>query len=332
MFSLRYLMAVKGLSPRLRGNRTSCGRRRLFPGTIPAPAGKPIGQSSNFTATRDYPRACGETADCTELEFFDEGLSPRLRGNPRRHSALGIPQGTIPAPAGKPATSMSCRSPRRDYPRACGETGPCLPRGRTVAGLSPRLRGNPRAHSGRDSCRGTIPAPAGKPPGSAGRKLQEEDYPRACGETRTVVCDTCSDRGTIPAPAGKPQTPATPWRAAGDYPRACGETSLSRSWMRRATGLSPRLRGNLAAAVCRLRQPGTIPAPAGKPCRTSRRSCSPTDYPRACGETKTRLAVTRLTAGLSPRLRGNLCAARRERHAGGTIPAPAGKPWCRRGS
>ncbi len=91
-----------GLSPRLRGNHIRGLRLNGKVGTIPAPAGKPIGTNPIAPTIRDYPRACGETAFDMRRRVVHGGLSPRLRGN--RDIALDVSGklGTIPAPAGKP--------------------------------------------------------------------------------------------------------------------------------------------------------------------------------------------------------------------------------------
>ena len=49
-------------------------------------------------------------------------------------------------------------------------------------------------------------------------------------------------------------------------------------------------------------------------------------YPRACGGTVSSVQLVSVDSGLSPRLRGNLLAARCSRCTGGSIPAPAGEP------
>ena len=54
--------AEKGLSPRMRGNRILCAAVCVGLGSIPAHAGKPIGNLGASRHIKVYPRACGETS------------------------------------------------------------------------------------------------------------------------------------------------------------------------------------------------------------------------------------------------------------------------------
>ena len=112
---------VKGLSPRVRGNRqpkSSGLKYDLSPrvrgnpqypanalggsGSIPACAGEPSRGSRRAVCVRVYPRVCGGTPAEVLREAVQQGLSPRVRGN--RHIRLGQPfmKGSIPACAGEP--------------------------------------------------------------------------------------------------------------------------------------------------------------------------------------------------------------------------------------
>ena len=254
-------------------------------GTIPAPAGKPYISVYTGSSTGDYPRACGETLFSRSVDDTIEGLSPRLRGNPKPPVSLRLSFGTIPAPAGKPDPQNPAGRRYWDYPRACGETAHHRWRRRPMSGLSPRLRGNRSTWPGTAPCCGTIPAPAGKPNCPLLRDRSLGDYPRACGETVTMLPWPAShsglsprlrgnrDRlilpavagGTIPAPAGKPVVDPGRCELHRDYPRACGETVLASGDSTDRKGLSPRLRGNQTSPCGTNSVDGTIPAPAGKP-------------------------------------------------------------------
>ena len=92
------------------------------------------------------------------------------------------------------------------------------------------------------------------------------------------------------------------------------------------TGLSPRLRGNLIMLRASSRVAGSIPAPAGEPCRYAT-GCAPARvYPRACGGTAPIVPPGCDIEGLSPRLRGNQVGYIRRVGRPGSIPAPAGEP------
>ena len=171
-------------------------------------------------------------------------------------------------------------------------------------------------------------------------------YPRACGETTLSHPNLIAAWGlsprlrgnpgkrpdlrhparSIPAPAGKPQPFTVMEDNYGVYPRACGETDALVNPAPVPSGLSPRLRGNRDHEQRRLRAGGSIPAPAGKPPSKRAGPRQRTVYPRACGETARSGPKARFTAGLSPRLRGNLRVDGRPRLPRGSIPAPAGKP------
>ena len=90
------------------------------------------------------------------------------------------------------------------------------------------------------------------------------------------------------------------------YPRVCGGTFPIIWPMIMLLGLSPRVRGNRSALACVSLSDGSIPACAGEPyCRTPRAASSEV-YPRVCGGTIRRIAVSMIGKGLSPRVRGNL--------------------------
>ena len=119
-----------GLSPRVRGNRTTGNRPRLPIRSIPARAGEPVLHSNTAMPVRVYPRACGGTTaePVRSTGKARWGLSPRVRGN--RTTGNRAPSahrpGSIPARAGEPHT--------------CCIATPSMP----VTGLSPRVRGNLR--------------------------------------------------------------------------------------------------------------------------------------------------------------------------------------------
>ena len=92
------------------------------------------------------------------------------------------------------------------------------------------------------------------------------------------------------------------------------------------TGLSPRVRGNLADGTPSSGSSGSIPACAGEP-RGAGGSPRPARvYPRVCGGTRHRSAASGRPPGLSPRVRGNRGPGVVGRHVRGSIPACAGEP------
>ena len=172
------------------------------------------------------------------------------------------------------------------YPRVCGGTGRIQDVDPSAYGLSPRVRGNLSRDTAAYAAIGSIPACAGEPRWPTTAARLREVYPRVCGGTVDVdeaaaVSEGLSPRvrgnpvvelgqqrplRSIPACAGEPT--AEPFLTSGTwvYPRVCGGTIGKEACVSRDTGLSPRVRGNLAGSVPRGARPGSIPACAGEPC------------------------------------------------------------------
>ena len=262
----------------------------------------------------------------SEPDAVPSGLSPRVRGEPRR-CRLSIPR-------------------TRVYPRVCGGTNVYRWSTYRLSGLSPRVRGNPDVKNDSTSPWGSIPACAGEPRWRRGRCSPSGVYPRVCGGT-SIRGDGVSDnpglsprvrgnRGrrrplsmskrSIPACAGEPTLGIPSARAPAVYPRVCGGT-LKRTCSGQARrGLSPRVRGNPSTPASRRRDTRSIPACAGEPQPDLQTGELHTVYPRVCGGTAFGFLVITWPGGLSPRVRGNLerksvsCRSRR------SIPACAGEP------
>ena len=213
-------------------------------------------------------------------------------------------------------------------------------------GLSPRVRGNPRARSLPGSAAGSIPACAGEPTPATWERAPLPVYPRVCGGTQRPMTRRCAQRGlsprvrgnlrtvgltpcgsrSIPACAGEPATGG--WRSGpgGVYPRVCGGTNCIVGPMGPMTGLSPRVRGNQKVPARPTAFQGSIPACAGEPFRFPLEYPHCKVYPRVCGGTMLGTGDDRADYGLSPRVRGNP-ALRYVRVTGeGSIPACAGEP------
>ena len=133
-----------GLSPRVRGNRPGRFGRSHTAGSIPARAGEPAALQGKGGQKGVYPRACGGTRSGPSLQVTSSGLSPRVRGNPPLLWRPCARYGSIPARAGEPGTPGWPTPPTPVYPRACGGTSTTTGAASTVAGLSPRVRGNRR--------------------------------------------------------------------------------------------------------------------------------------------------------------------------------------------
>ena len=111
-----------GLSPRVRGNHIDKHGQQQPIGSIPACAGEPPPSSSLISSAEVYPRVCGGTRHIIAMRRSSGGLSPRVRGNLRRHHAGIDREGSIPACAGEPPYSSTAGPDTPVYPRVCGGT------------------------------------------------------------------------------------------------------------------------------------------------------------------------------------------------------------------
>ena len=241
--------------------------------------------ASSVVVFRSIPALAGEPATLRQANLALMGLSPRLRGNPRRSVTKLRKKRSIPALAGEPPFFTTPDKARAVYPRACGGTQSSSRSLTDGWGLSPRLRGN----------------------------LREPPPPRFL-------------RRSIPALAGEPRRRLSEPSRSEVYPRACGGTSPLDLKPSDSAGLSPRLRGNLLIAHVDLEILGSIPALAGEPSLSSTCWAHRRVYPRACGGTLASSAIPPGMSGLSPRLRGNPIVLTSVSVVSGSIPALAGEP------
>ena len=110
-----------------------------------------------------YPRVCGGTLAVSSAAVLLGGLSPRVRGNLDATVQARMSAGSIPACAWEPLGEGVVYRFEAVYPRVCGGTLKALASDLNVAGLSPRVRGNPTRMRRWDACWGSIPACAGEP-------------------------------------------------------------------------------------------------------------------------------------------------------------------------
>ena len=276
---------MSGLSPRVRGNQDDDPRVRGHVRSIPACAGEPHHPGKENLRAQVYPRVCGGTARVSFANAAPRGLSPRVRGNRGERSRRLHPARSIPACAGEPRWPGWGRRTGWVYPRVCGGTDIGFAKCPGVAGLSPRVRGNPRRPVQEVAERRSIPACAGEPFSAYSRSCRSRVYPRVCGGTRPASSSGARKIGlsprvrgnrkrcrcrrpaprSIPACAGEPKTRTASTSATRVYPRVCGGTCPRGCGQIRAGGLSPRVRGNPLHHIGVLRREGSIPACAGEP-------------------------------------------------------------------
>ena len=132
--------------------------------------------------------------------------------------------------------------------------------------------------------------------------------------------------GSIPANAGEPSAHHGRDRVVRVYPRERGGTAAIFLLPSSVRGLSPRTRGNPHHLQRHAQINGSIPANAGEPPITFREILPTGVYPRERGGTQATGEVLDLSAGLSPRTRGNRRSHVAQRPYHGSIPANAGEP------
>ena len=276
------------------------------------------------------------------------GLSPRVRGNLQGVSNGVVQNGSIPASAGEPETPLPPVTCWTVYPRECGGTRQKPRYFRSVGGLSPRVRGNPRNIGFPAPCQRSIPASAGEPRPFGTPTSGITVYPRECGGTPIPIhfsgrtpglsprvrgnpskqwVYTC-DRRSIPASAGEPFRYSHKEMPRPVYPRECGGTGYLESIEGPRMGLSPRVRGNPLPIRHKGQQNRSIPASAGEPLWPALTQQRKRVYPRECGGTPVCSYPVAQIWGLSPRVRGNRVSSLAMASMSRSIPASAGEPVC----
>ena len=96
------LVAILGLSPRVRGNPDSDACIEIGQRSIPACAGEPSPHTKYESQRPVYPRVCGGTFLIVVTPGLTLGLSPRVRGNRGGVRFRAEHPGSIPACAGEP--------------------------------------------------------------------------------------------------------------------------------------------------------------------------------------------------------------------------------------
>ena len=282
-------------------------------GIIPAGAGKSGKRSARRHRQQDHPRGCGEKQCRAVRGRRSPGSSPRVRGKDYSHELRWVPEGIIPAGAGKSNAGLSEEGGRQDHPRGCGEKYSTTAPSVVSAGSSPRVRGKVGGGLRHMPATRIIPAGAGK---SAPRRAAEPDpadHPRGCFA------------GIIPAGAGKSAPGRKGRQALEDHPRGCGEKGGHVRPAPPEEGSSPRVRGKDAKSGKFICNGGIIPAGAGKSCAKQRGIPQLRDHPRGCGEKLALVFLTFCSMGSSPRVRGKAGGGLVLHHRAGIIPAGAGK-------
>ena len=176
-------MARRGLSPRVRGNQVLTGNPVAFPRSIPACTGEPIGFRLKSEGPEVYPRVYGGTRSSLFSIVTFNGLSPRVRGNPKERISYFLGDGSIPACTGEPKHLKRDGFPMRSIPACTGEPWP-------IWALVMLLTVYPRVYGGTKGCLriwrpcpGSIPACTGEPAAFDAALVAVKVYPRVYGGT-----------------------------------------------------------------------------------------------------------------------------------------------------
>ena len=239
-----------GLSPRVRGNPTTCSLPPGLPGSIPACTGEPAEVWKYGNLYQVYPRVYGGTHPVQSYLTGRRGLSPRVRGNPRRFPAWFPRTRSIPACTGEPAPRDVLAGHGGVYPRVYGGTRDMVSGCSLMRGLSPRVRGN-QSHIDVDYAVGrSIPACTGEPQTLEINVNFEKVYPRVYGGTRERAGNVRDYHGLSPRVRGNRNAPQAGRSPTGSIPACTGEPS----GRRRRTGtlrVYPRVYGGTGVAYIR---------------------------------------------------------------------------------
>ncbi len=152
-------------------------RRRI----IPARAGQTTSHLVCGEMRPDHPRACGANQLNIQLDVWQSGSSPRVRGKRFRVSGRHVQPRIIPARAGQTSWRRTMRRHSQDHPRACGANETETTRPNRPPGSSPRVRGKLGVLQGSVQLVRIIPARAGQTRSTRSTEHATSDHPRACG-------------------------------------------------------------------------------------------------------------------------------------------------------
>ncbi len=150
-----------GSSPRVRGTVQAVVGAGCDERFIPARAGNSCDGRNWPGRSPVHPRACGEQVSFLQVERYNDGSSPRVRGTAGIDTSGLLGLRFIPARAGNRGTGDEQPLSAAVHPRACGEQDMATAAFCRLTGSSPRVRGtvlaaDPVRHAGR-----FIPARAG---------------------------------------------------------------------------------------------------------------------------------------------------------------------------
>ena len=273
-------------------------------GLIPAHAGKTRSTASSTRSPPAHPRSRGENrCACLGVRVVP-GSSPLTRGKRELFGADAERRGLIPAHAGKTVEGGAHEVRLPAHPRSRGENGRRACTWWCSLGSSPLTRGKPCGSPRPRTCRGLIPAHAGKTSFDGYECGLRGAHPRSRGENWLLVALRVGVEGSspltrgkrgegeqggplaglIPAHAGKTARLPHLARARRAHPRSRGENFTFGLSNRVVTGSSPLTRGKRGRASARSSLRGLIPAHAGKTSYAATIVACFAAHPRSRGE------------------------------------------------
>ena len=210
--------------------------------SIPACAGEAEQLIHIGHRDRVYPRVRGGSMGLFFVMVRRWGLSPRARGKPPRHCAVGHRIGSIPACAGEAIHPPPPASPPRVYPRVRGGSPRRPALACPIPGLSPRARGKRIGAADREPSSRSIPACAGEASRPTRRPRSRRVYPRVRGGSFCHAASASCWPGLSPRARGKPQGRNGIFLNRGSIPACAGEAKPC-SLLPRLRRVYPRVRG-----------------------------------------------------------------------------------------
>ena len=254
-----------------------------------------------------HPRSRGENLLLRLRGWRSRGSSPLTRGKLIPVDLGDVPEGLIPAHAGKTWNLWLAVSHMAAHPRSRGENLVLNTKGSDAEGSSPLTRGKLGVGGDGLTCDRLIPAHAGKTDSGGGVKTERGAHPRSrgendqrCGEVPKFVGSSPLTRGKllgagqyavhdrlIPAHAGKTHVRSVDEEARSAHPRSRGENSGTRDAGPGTGGSSPLTRGKRIHPYTIRARGRLIPAHAGKTGQQPNSRPQPRAHPRSRGENVT---------------------------------------------
>ena len=277
------------------------------------------------------------------------GSSPLTRGKRGCGGLVDDLRWLIPAHAGKTRRRTRTLARCGAHPRSRGENLKQVARDVNKAGSSPLTRGKHRVVRYDSVIPRLIPAHAGKTACLTIDGVVVRAHPRSRGENLPPQVSRSSTRGSSPLTRGKlgqrdlvdPEAGLIPAHAGktgrlgqthplgGAHPRSRGENRDGAGLLCDLWGSSPLTRGKHDREIEQQRQPGLIPAHAGKTRGRSRSRGRPAAHPRSRGENGQGHHERPPFGGSSPLTRGKLDFGHTVHGMVRLIPAHAGKTGLR---